>query len=72
MHTASVVGILEKVRPKEQSPKGANKYNCLGPERSVSELRSSRSAAVPSTTAFAYLHNPLLGTVLSTLPNTRL
>ena len=25
LHTASVVGILEKVGPKEQSPKGANK-----------------------------------------------
>ena len=61
-YTASAFGILEKV-----SPKGASEYNCVGPEWGGDELRSSRSAVVPSTTPFACHHNPLLETFLSIL-----
>ena len=61
-YTASAFGILEKV-----SPKGASEYNCVGPEWGGDELRSSRSAVVPSTTPFACHHNPVLGTVLNIL-----
>ena len=47
-YTASAFGILEKVGAKVQSPKGASKYNCVGPEWGGNELRSSRSAVVPN------------------------
>ena len=65
-YTASAFGILEKVGAKVQSPKGASKYNCVGPEWGGNELRSSRSAVVPNH-PFACHHNPLLGTVLNIL-----
>ena len=66
-HTASAFGILEEVGAKAQSPKGASKYNCVGPEWGGNELRSGGSAVVSSTTPFACHHNPALGTVLSIL-----
>lgn len=64
-HTACAVGILEKVDPKMQLSKGPNKQNCMGSQWDESELRSSKSVAVPPT--FACCHNASLGTVLSTL-----
>lgn len=67
LHTACAVGILEKVDPKMQLSKGPNKQNCMGSQWDESELRSSKSSAVPPTTPFACCHKPLLGTVLSTL-----
>ena len=63
-HT-SAVGILEKVGPKVQSPKAANKI-----ELAQNGVRVSLEAASLSCSLnhpFTCHHNPLLGTVLSIL-----
>lgn len=69
--TVSAVCILEEVGPKAQLSKGANTSIALAQNGVRSELRSSGSVTVPLATLFADRHNPLLGTVPSTLSQDR-
>ena len=64
LHTSSEVGILKKVGPKVQLPKGPNKI-VLAQKWGGGELRSSRSTAVPQPSPLPTTN--CLGAILSTL-----